>query len=196
MKMDTWNKRVRVNGKRVKKKAVRDYYKKLWNKDKGFRDNLRKRQLFIRADYDGKQTIVRNGVKIREWNDLETLIKNHSVEFHLPVSQYNYNSYVDIDMPPRYVPRKRAITKSLMGRLKRKGVNIALVVDSPSGAHIFSNTKRQKVKEVLKEIAAEDARFAVKKTSKTKIVLDPAEPNAAVPGSLSCRGRPYRKWRK
>jgi hypothetical protein len=193
---DTWNKKVKVNNQAVPKKRVRDYYKRLWNKDPNFRENLRKKGLFIRAMYNGKPTIVRKGIKIQDWADLEKLIRDHAVEVHLPVKQYDYVSYIDVDMPPRYVKNRKQLGKSLVNRLKKKGVKVALVTDSPSGVHIFSNTKKAELKNALKEIASEDKRFAVTRSSKTKIALDPTEPNTAVPGSLSCKGKPYWKWKK
>lgn len=191
---DTWDKTIRIGNKRVKKKDIRSYYKRLWERDPTFRKNLRKNGLFVRAVYNGRPTIVRKGIKVKDWDDVEDLIKNHTVEFHLPTKKYSYPSYIDIDMPPKYIPKKSQIARSIIGKLKRKNVNVALVVDSPSGVHIFSKTKKARLRKALEEIEADDKRFAVTKTSKNKIALDPAEPNAAVPGSLSCRGKPYRKW--
>ena len=191
---DTWNKKIVIGGKKVPKWKIRDYYKRLWSRDPAFRAHLRKKGLFIRADYKGKPTIVRKGIRVKDWDDVEELIKDHAIEFHLPSKQYDYPSYVDVDMPPRFAKTRKQLGKSLVNRLKKKGVKVSLVTDSPSGVHIFSKTRKAKLKPALKEIAKEDKRFVVGKSSKTKIVLDCNEPNGAVPGSLSYRGKPYRTW--
>jgi len=191
---DTWKKKIVIGGKKVPKWKIRNYYKRLWSRDPAFRANLRKKGLFVRADYKGKPTIVRKGIRVRNWNDLEALVKDHAIELHLPAKQYDYPSYVDVDMPPRYAKTRKQLGKSLVNRLKKKGVKISLVTDSPSGIHIFSKTRKAKLKPALKEIAAEDKRFIVGKSSRTRIVLDENEPNCAVPSSLSYKGKPYKKW--
>jgi hypothetical protein len=99
-------------------------------------------------------------------------------------------------MPSRYVPKKSQISHSIVNKLKRRKINVKTVVDSPSGLHILSNTSKGKMREALKEIAAEDKRLAVAKSSSTKITLDVNEPNGAVPGSLSYKGKPYRRWKR
>ena len=99
-------------------------------------------------------------------------------------------------MPNKYVKNKRRISRGLLNKLKKKGIKIKLVTDAPSGSHIFCDSTKGKLKKALKEIANDDERFHVGKTSKSKIVLDPAEPNVAVPGSLSYKGEPYKRWKK
>jgi len=191
---DTWDKTITVDKKPIPKKRIREYYRRLWKKDPAFRNSLKKNGLFVRAIYNGKPTIVRKGVKVKDWDDVEGLIKDHAVEFHLPAKKFNCRSYVDIDMPPRYAKQRSKIAHSIVDKLKRRNINVKTVVNSPSGLHILSNTDKGKMKAALKDIATEDRRLAVAKSSRTKITLDVNEPNGAVPGSLSYKGKPYRKW--
>ena len=194
--VDTWNKKVKVNKQMVPKKKVLSYYRKLWNKSPGFRSLLKKKGAFIRATYDGKVIIKRRKIKFNNWDDVEEAIKEHSVEFHIPVNKLKYKSYIDIDMPKKYGSDKQRIARSIVSRLKKHKTNIAMVVDSPHGIHIFSNTSKQKLVKSLNEVASEDKRLMVGKSSSSKITLDPHEPNTAIPESLSYKGTPYRKWKK
>jgi hypothetical protein len=77
MNDDTWDKKIKVNKQNVPKKRVREYYRKLWNKDPSFRNNLKKNGLFVRAIYNGKPTVVRHGIKVKDWGDVEELIRDH-----------------------------------------------------------------------------------------------------------------------
>jgi len=189
---DTWNKKVKVNNQAVPKKRVRDYYKRLWNKDPSFRENLRKKGLFVRAMYNGKPTIVRKGIRVKNWEDLESLIRDHAVEFH--ASKTGYPSYLDVDLPVHLIPKRKSIARSLISKLKKKKVYISMVTDSPSGVHIFSKTPKQKLNKALKDIEAKDKQILIGKSSSTKIVIDSNQPNHAIPQSLSIRGKPYKKW--
>jgi hypothetical protein len=191
---ETWNKPIVVGNKEIEKKKVLDYYKKLWKKDKTFRDTLKKEGIFVRASYGKKGVIKRKGIKIKGINDLEKMIHEHAVEFILPVKKTGFNSFVDIDMPKKHIPKRRQIARSIIDKLKKRKIQINLVTDSPRGVHIFSKTDKKQVNTALKEIVEGDERMRVGKTSKTKIVLDPSESAVAIPNSLSIKGKPYKKW--
>jgi hypothetical protein len=195
--MNTWDKKVLVNNKKVPKKNVLRYYKKLWREKPSFRKNLKKRGAFVRATYGNKKIIKRKGVNVNNIKDLEKLIKEHSVEFIAPTKNID-KSVIDIDFPPRLLPKKRYLSRKVVNDLKRKNIPISIVTDSPRGAHIFSSAPKSQIRNALNEIAKNDSdnRFHVGKSSKTKIVLDPYEPNVAVPDSLSCNGKPYKRWNK
>jgi hypothetical protein len=190
--MDTWDKKITVGTKKVKKSKIRDYYHQLWNKDPRFRAHIKKKGLFVRAMYKGKPTIVRKGIKVKDWEDLESLIKDHAVEFH--ASKTEYPSYLDVDLPTNLISKRKSIARSLIRKLKKKKVNISMVTDSPSGFHIFSKTSKQKLNKALKDIEAKDKKILIGKSSSTKIVIDANQPNHAIPQSLSVRGKPYKKW--
>lgn len=194
--MNTWDKKVKVNKKMIPKRTVLAYYRKLWSESPTFRSLLKKNGSFIRATYDGKTIIKRRGVKFNNFEDLEEAVKEHAVEFHIPAKKTKYASYLDIDLPPRYQPNRKAISRSIINKLKNKRINVSLITDAPSGIHVFSNTSKSKLMKALHEIESEDSRLIVGKSSKTKIVMDPNEPNVAIPGSLSYKGSPYRKWKK
>lgn len=194
--MNTWDKKVKVNKKMIPKRNVLAYYRKLWNESPIFRSLLRKNGSFIRATYDGKTIIKRRGVRFYNFNDLEEAVKEHAVEFHIPTNKTKYASYLDIDVPPKFQPNRKKIAISIVNKLKNKHVNVSLVTDAPSGAHVFSTTPKAKLMKALHEIEAEDKRLIVGKSSKTKIVMDPNEPNVSIPGSLSHKGKPYRMWKK
>jgi hypothetical protein len=194
--MNTWDKNVRVNKKNIPKKRVLNYYRKLWRESRLFRDTLRKKGAFVRATYGNKTIIKRKGVKVNNIEDLEKLIKEHAVEFHVPTSKIKYRSYLDIDLPKRMEPKRKKLSRSIVNNLKECGINISLVTDSPSGAHVFSNTPKNDLINALKKISKENKNIHIGRSSKTKIVLDPYEPNVAIPGSLSCKGKPYMRWQK
>ena len=101
-------------------------------------------------------------------------------------------------MPKRYIPKKRQISRTVVNKLKKRGIKVSMVTDAPRGAHIFSRASKGDIRKALKDIAKEDKnkRFYVGKSSNKKIVLDPSEPNIAVPNSLSIKGKPYKKWKK
>jgi hypothetical protein len=191
--MDTWNKKVKVNKKMIPKKTVLAYYRKLWAESPGFRSLLKKKGAFIRATYDGKTVIKRRKIKFNNWGDVEEAIKEHAVEFHIPVNKLKYKSYVDIDMPKKYQPDKHRIARSIVNKLKKRKINISLVTDAPSGVHVFSKTNKSKLMKALNEVANEDKRLLIGKSSETKVIMDPNEPNAAIPGSLSYKGTPYKR---
>ena len=194
--MNTWDKKVKVDKKFVPKRYVLRYYKKLWRESPIFRNILKKKGSFIRATYGRKSVIRRKEVKISNIDDLEKVIKEHAVEFHVPTKKMKYKTYLDIDLPKSMVPNKRRIARSIIKKLKQNDVNVSLVTDAPSGAHVFSNTSKEKFVKALKEISEKDKKFHIGKSSKSKIVLDPYEPNVAVPGSLSSTGKPYKRWKK
>jgi hypothetical protein len=196
MVKSTWDRKVRVNKKMVPKREVLAYYKKLWAESPEFRSMLRTKGAFIRASYDGKTVIKRHNVKLNNWNDVESIVREHGVEFHVLAKKTKFASYLDVDLPPRQIPNRMPIARSIIKKLKSKKVNVSLVTDAPSGVHIFSKTPKPKLIKALKEIEAKDKRIFVGKFSKTKIVVDPNEPNFAVPNSLSCKGKPYRVWKK
>ena len=196
MVKSTWDKKVKVNNTMVPKKKVLAYYKRLWAESPGFRSMLRTKGAFIRATYDGKTVIKRKKIRFEEWKDVEAAVKEHAVEFHIPANKTKFASYVDVDMPPPYVPKKQPIARSLINKLRRRNINVSMVTDAPSGIHIFSKTPKHKLIKALKDIEANDKRILIGKSSRTKIVIDPNEPNVAIPGSLSYKGKPYRKWKR
>jgi hypothetical protein len=195
--MNTWDKKVRVNKKFVPKKKVLNYYRKLWRESPVFRNTLKKKGAFVRATYGNKTIIKRKGVKVNNIDDLEKLIKEHSVEFIVPTKNID-RTVIDIDVPPKFMPRKQYLSRKVVKELQIKKIPISIVTDSPRGAHIFSSAPKLRIKNALTEIAKDDSdnKFHVGKSSKTKIVLDPYEPNVAIPGSLSCNGKPYKRWNK
>lgn len=195
--MNTWDKKVKVNNKLVPKRKVLDYYKTLWKKNRRFRETLKKKGIFVRASYGKKSIIRRKNININSMKDLEKVVHEHGVEFIAPTKNVDKN-VVDIDMPKKYLSKRKPISRSVVKELKKRGVKISLVTDSPRGAHIFSKSSTSKLKKALKEIAQADSdkKFHVGKSSKKRIVLDPAEPNVAVPNSLSMRGKPYKQWKK
>jgi hypothetical protein len=193
--MSTWDEKVRVNNTLVPKGKVLAYYKRMWNENPGFRAMLLKKGVFIRADYNGRSVIRRN-VRFKGWKDVENAIRQHAIELHTPFKNMKYASYLDVDLPPIYVPNKTSIAKSIIKKLKKKRINISMVTDAPSGVHIFSMTPKTKLVKALKEIEAKDKRIFIGRSSKTKIVLDPSEANSSIPGSLSCKGKPYRVWKQ
>jgi hypothetical protein len=196
--MDTWNKKVKVNKKMIPKKKVFKYYKKLWKENPTFRNLLRKKGVFVRASYkNGKTAIKRKGIKIKNINDLERAIKEHSVEFIAPTKNID-KTVVDIDMPSKFIPRKRYISRKVVNELKKQKIPVSIVTDSPRGAHIFSSATKSQLKKALEKIVKKDKdkKFYVGKSSKKKIVLDPYEPNVAIPDSLSTKGKPYKRWKK
>jgi len=188
--MDTWNKKVKVSNKNITKKSVRDYYKKLWKSDKTFRETIKKKGLFVRASFNGKPIIRRKHIKVDNWNDLEELIKNHAVEFHTKSSNVS-RSYIDVDIPKSKIGNKKSICSKIINALKKNNVKIKKVTDSPSGVHIFTTSNKKKLIGSLKEL--DNNKYHIGKTSKDKIILDPHEPNVAIPRSLSIKGKPYRK---
>ena len=192
--MNTWDEKVKVNKTLVPKWKVLAYYKRMWNENPGFRSMLRKKGVFIRADYNGKMVIKRHNIKLNNWKDVENEIRQHAIELHTPFKNTKYISYLDVDLPPPYISNKTPIAKSIIKKLKKKRINISMVTDAPSGVHIFSKTPKAKLIKAIKQLADEDKRFAVARSSKTKITLDSTEPNVAVPSSLSYKGKPYRKW--
>lgn len=191
--MNTLKKKVRVNKKQVTKQKVLDYYKKQWRK-KSFKDTVTKPGLFVKADYNGKTVVKRKGIKVNEFKDLEQLVVQHAIELVVPVKQTGHRSYVDVDMPKKYMKDRRSIGRSLLDKLRKKKIKVKTVTDSPSGIHIFTNSSKSDLKNALKDIEQKDSKFHVGKTSKSKIVLDPYEPFVAMPGSLSIKGKPYKKW--
>lgn len=198
--MNTWDKKVKVNNKYVPKRKVLDYYKNLWNSSTRFRNLLKKNGAFIRASYNGKPVVKRKKIKIKDFDDLKRAIKEHAVEFHVPSKKTPYTSYLDIDLPPRYKKRRKQVSRSVIDQLKDEGVNVSLVTDAPSGAHIFSTSPQSKLKKALQNIKNKNKRtkkrYHIGKSSRNKIVLDPSEPNVAIPDSLSMKGKPYKQWKK
>jgi hypothetical protein len=194
--MNTWDKKVTVNGKHIPKKQVLRYYKNLWKNNRRFRDTLKKNGIFVRASYGTKSVIRRKNISIGSYKDLEKVIHEHGVEFIAPTKNVDKN-VIDIDMPKKYLPKKRRISRSVVNALKKKGIKISLITDSPNGSHIFSKSTKPQIKKALSEIALEDKdkKFHVGKSSKHKIVLDPSEPNVAIPHSLSIKGKPYNPWK-
>lgn len=195
--MNTWDKKVKVDKKFVPKRKVLKYYKKLWRESPVFRNTLKNNGSFIRATYGNKSVIKRNNVKIKNIDDLEKVIKEHAVEFIAPTK--NIDRYViDIDMPSKYIPRKRYLSRKIVNDLKKQKIPISIVTDSPRGAHIFSSAPKSELKKALENIARNDKekRYHVGRSSEKKIVLDPYEPNVAIPDSLSCNGKPYKRWEK
>lgn len=184
--------KVKVNNKPTDKKSVLVHYRKLW-KSKKFRDTIKKKGLFVRASYNNKNIIKRNNIRIKDFKDIEKLVNEHSVELHTPAKNIS-RSYVDVDIPRKELKNKRRIGKQIIKKLKEKDIKITMVKDSPSGIHIHSKTPKNKLVKKLNEIEKEDKRFHIGKSSKKKITLDPYEPNTAVPGSLSTRGRRYKIW--
>ena len=195
--MSTWDKKVMVNGRLVKKQIVREYYKNQWKK-KSFRNLIKKKGVFVRSYFNGKSIIQRKNIHINNWNDMEDAIKNHAVEFITPVQNINAGGIIDIDLPKRLAPKKKTLTRSVIRKLKSMGIKIKEVNDSPQGAHVFTASSKKETKKALQLIANEDKkhRFHIGKQSKSKIVLDADEPNIAVPGSLSIKGSKYKKWKK
>jgi hypothetical protein len=195
--VDTWDKKVRVNNRAIPKKKVLAYYKNLWDTNPSFCKILKENGAFIRASYDNALVIKRKKVRISSYADLERAIKEHAVEFIAPTKNID-RSLVDIDMPPQFIPRKRTLSRNVVNALKKQKIPVSLVTDSPRGAHIFSSANKTELKKALDAIADgdKDKKFYVGKSSKKKIVLDPYEPNVAIPGSLSCNGKPYKRWEK
>ena len=193
--IDTWEKKVKVNNKLVPKKKVLEYYRKIWKSDKDFRNAVKTNGVFVRASYHNKDVIKRKNIKINNLQDLEKAIHEHAVEFILPVKKTKYKSFVDVDMPKKYLPKKKSISKSIVDKLKQANVKLGMVVESPRGVHIYSNTDKRTIRKALKQIADENKQMIVGKTSKDKIVLDPNETAVAIPNSLSTKGKPYRKWK-
>jgi hypothetical protein len=194
---DTWEKTVKVNNKRIPKKKVLAYYRDLWRSSPMFRNYLRKKGAFIRATYNGKTVVKRRAIVFRNWADVERAVKEHAVEFHIPVKSLRFASYLDVDLPPPLVKDRKRISRSILKKLRTQNVNISMITDAPSGVHILSSTPKKKMVAAVKEIEARDPkRYKVGKSSPSKIVLDPNEPNVAVPGSLSYKGAPYKRWKK
>ena len=192
--MNTWSKKVKVDNKMVSKRKVLDYYRKLWKEDKTFKDTVKKKGLFVRSSFGKKSVIRRKGIKINNITDLEKVVNEHAVELITPVKNTKANSLVDIDIPRSQLSNKKKISRSIVKRLKEKDIDVALVTDSPRGSHIFCRSKKPKLKKALKEIASEDKKLYVGKSSKDKVVLDAGEPAVALPNSLSIKGKPYKKW--
>jgi len=190
--MDTWKKEITVGNKKLQKKKVLQYYRNLWKK-KSFRDIVRKKGVFVRASY-GKPVIKRKNIKIDTFNDMRKIIHEHGVEIISPVKNIGYKSAVDVDMPKRYLKGRKKNAWTVIRRLKESRVDVAEVTDSPRGVHIFSRSKKSDMRQALERIAKEDSRFHVGRSSKQKIVLDAGESNMAIPGSLSIKGKPYKKW--
>lgn len=195
--MNTWDNEVVVNKKKVPKKNVLRYYKKLWRESPLFRRILKNKGAFVRATYGNKAVIKRKNVKINNVDDLEKIIKEHAVEFIAPTKNID-RSVVDIDMPSRFIPRKRYFSRKIVNALKKQKIPVSIVTDSPRGAHIFSSATKSELKKALDNIVQndKDKNFHIGKSSNKKIVLDPYEPNVAVPDSLSCTGKPYKRWKK
>ena len=197
IEIDTWDKKVKVNNKMVPKKKVLDYYRNLWKNDIRFRNTVKKNGIFVRASDGGKSVIRRKGIKIDNIEDLEKVIYEHGVEFIAPTKNVDIN-VIDIDMPSKYIPKKRQISHKIVQELKSQGVKVSVVTDSPRGAHVFSKSSKPQLRKALKMISDNDKakRFHVGKSSQDKIVLDPGEPNVAIPRSLSIKGKPYKIWKK
>jgi len=193
--IDTWEKKVKVNNEKIPKKKVLDYYREMW-KNKSFRDVVTKKGIFVRANYGNKSIIRRKNIRIKSFEDLKKVVHEHGVEFISPVKNFGYDSILDIDMPKKHLKNRKGIVRSVVRKLRSKGITVAEVTDAPRGAHIFSNTKKKDMKKALRQIAKDDDTFHIGKSSSKKVVLDPDEPNIAVPGSLSIKGKPYKKWRK
>jgi len=194
--MNTWDKKVTVNGQNIPKRQVLNYYKKLWKNNRRFRETVKKKGIFVRASYGKKSVIRRKNISINSYKDLEKAIHEHGVEFIAPTKNVDKN-VVDIDMPKKYLPKKRIISRSVARELKKRGIKISLITESPNGSHIFSKSTKPQIKKALTEIALDDKdnKFHVGKSSKNKIVLDPYEPNVAIPYSLSIKGKPYKPWK-
>lgn len=193
--MNTWDKKVVVNNKQIPKRNVLRYYKKLWRESPMFRKTLKNNGAFVRATYGNNAVIKRKGVKVNNIDDLERVIKEHAVEFIAPTKNID-KSVIDIDLPPHLLPRKRYYSRKVVNDLKKQNIPISIVTDSPRGAHIFSSAPTSQLKKALDAISKENKIFHVGRSSKQKIVLDPYEPNVAVPDSLSCKGKPYKRWAK
>jgi len=192
--MDTWKKKVKVNKKNIEKKKVKLYYKQLW-KNKSFRNLVTKDDVFVRASHNNKSIIKRKNVKIKNWQDLENQIERHAVEVHVPTKKTGMR-YIDVDIKGKDVKNKKRIGKSIINKLRKQKVNVSMVTDSPSGVHIFSKSPKSKVVTAVKKIESEDKKVRVSKSPKGRktVALDVNEPNTAIPGSLSIKGKPYKKW--
>jgi hypothetical protein len=186
--MNTWNKKVKVGGKSVPKSQVRAYYKKMW-KNPNFRRNVTQKGVYIRADYNGHTVIRRKGIRIKNWNDMERLIKGHAVEFISPVNKMGYKTGIDVDIPKSKLRSKATVRKKVLHQLRKDKVNIRLVTDAPHGVHVFSNSSKSRIKSSLRKVGRG---YHVGRHAKNKIVLDPYEVAVAIPNSLSTRCKPYK----
>jgi len=183
---------VKVNNRFTSKDKVKQHYKKQWRK-KNFREILKKEGVFTRNSFNGKSVIKRKGVKIKNWKDLEKQINQHAVEIIVPAKNIS-KSFVDIDIPKEKLKNKRSIIKDVVTHLKKQKIKVKSVTVSPNGGHIHTNNSKNILVSSLKNIEKQDKKFHVGKSSKKKIVLDPYEPNVAVPGSLSIKGKPYKEF--
>ena len=185
-------KKVKVNNKQIPKHEVLRYYRNLWKKNPAFRNTVKTKGVFIRASYKNKDVIKRHNIRINNLKDLERAVDQHAVEFIIPIKKTRYKNYVDIDMPRKHLKQKRSIAKSIVNKMRKK-TKVNMVVETPRGIHIYSNSDKKTIHKACKQIADEDKRMIVGKTSKNKIVLDPNESAVAIPGSLSTKGKPYRR---
>jgi len=197
--MDTWEKKIRLGNKFVKKKQILAYYKRLWKNSKLFRKLVTAKGVFVRAVYKNKPVIKRRKIKIKDFKDLEELIKDHAVEFHIPqktLEQIAGMHAIDVDIDQKHLKLRNKLIKEMVSALKRNKIKPKFIVKSPSGFHIFIDKRQKKAaKKALAEIVDnKNIRFA--KSVRGGVAIDLNEPNIAIPGILSVKGgKRYEKER-
>ena len=200
MTKDTWDKKIRIGDRYVTKRYILRHYAKLWKNDPEFRRLVKKKGVFVRAVYGNRPIIKRHNIRINNFEDIKELIKEHAVEFHIPQKKLKDETAIDIDVPKklRSNGKKTEVLRDCIKYLKR-GTKIKAVVRTPDGGyhiHVDKIPKRTMIK-LLKPIAQEHAKFVDlgKRKKKDKINIDVAEPNIAIPGSMSVKGKTYKRLR-
>ena len=196
---NTWDKKIKIGNKYVPKKRILRHYAKLWKNDPYFRRLVTTDGVFVRAVYNNRPVIKRRKIKIKSFEDLRELIKDHAVEFHIPQKKLKHEMAIDIDVPKRWQKNGKRIEvlNACIDHLKKE-VRVKAIVKTPSGYHIhIDRIPKRKVKKLLKPVADRYAPLVTlgKEKNKRKIIIDVAEPNIAIPGSLSITGKVYKKLR-
>ena len=173
-------------GKTIPKVKVLKYYQRLW-KDPEFRKDITANGVFIRADYNGKGVIRRDIGKIKSFDDMKELIRQHAVEF-IGFSR----PFLDIDANG---PRPDWLVEPSRKALESAGLGVLKVVQTPRGYHILPEkiTTVQKLRSVAKGLGVKIGRTPPASSGKPSI--DVSRKFRAIPGSLSMRGPPYKVMR-
>ena len=190
-KKDTWEKIIRLGKKALKKKQILNYYAKLWKNDRLFRKLVTSEGVFVRAVYKNKPIIKRRKIRVKSFEDLKELIKNHAVEFHIPQKTLRKVAglhAIDVDIDERKLKLRPKLMEEFVRKLRQHGIKPKIIVKTPSGFHIFINyTDRKKAKKALAELA-DNKNIKIAKSVKHGVAIDFSEPNIAIPNILSVKG--------
>ena len=145
--ISTWDKTLKLGKKKVTKKQILRHYARLWKNDPEFRRLVKRDGVFVRAVYGNRPVIKRRNIKVKSFEDLKELIKEHAVEFHIPQRKLDKEIAIDVDVPKKLKNngKKNVVLDECLQNLKRE-TQVKAVVKTPDGGfhiHIKKIPKRK-----------------------------------------------------